>query len=56
MTDKDREMLIRVDERTARLVEWTKAHVELHNRLTLAFIGAVVSTVLALATTIVNLA
>jgi hypothetical protein len=55
MTEKDREMLIRVDERTARLEKWTMTHVELHTRLSIAFIGAVVSTVLALATTVVSL-
>ena len=55
MTDKDREMLVRVDERTARLIEWTKAHTELHTRLSLAFAAATVTTVLALVTTIVNL-
>jgi hypothetical protein len=53
-TEKD-ELLIRVDERTLRLEGWTKTHVELHTRLSLAFVGAVVSTVLALATTVVSL-
>jgi hypothetical protein len=55
MTEKDREMLIRVDERTARLEKWTVTHVELHTRLSLAFAGAVVSMVVALATTVVSL-
>jgi hypothetical protein len=49
------ELLIRVDERTLRQEGWTKTHVELHTRLSLAFIGAVVSTILALATTTVSL-
>lgn len=56
MTDVEKdELLIRVDERTARLERWTLGHVELHTKLSLAFIGAVVSTVLALLTTVVSL-
>jgi hypothetical protein len=44
-----------MDERTARLVEWTRTHTELHTRLSQAFVAAVVSTVLALGTTLANM-
>jgi hypothetical protein len=49
------ELLIRVDERTARLEKWTETHVELHARLSLAFMAAVVSALLGLGTTVVSL-
>ena len=48
-------LLMRLDERTAHLVAWTKTHADLHTRLTLAFMGAVVSALLALGTTMVSL-
>lgn len=49
------ELLVRVDERTAQLVGWTERHTTLHTKLALAFIGASVSALLALGTTVVNL-
>ena len=49
------ELLIRVDERTERLVKWTETHVELHTKLSLAFVAAVVSAILGLGTTVVSL-
>jgi hypothetical protein len=49
------DMLVRIDERTKSLVEWTNGHIELHNKLSLAFISAVVSTFLALSATVVSL-
>lgn len=56
MTPAERdELLIRLDERTERLEEWTTGHVSLHTRLATAFISAVVSTVLALGTTVTSL-
>jgi len=56
MTQEERdELLIRLDERTERLEKWTETHVALHARLTTAFISAVVSTVMALGTTVVSL-
>jgi hypothetical protein len=56
MTPQERdELLIRLDERTARLERWTATHVELHTRLSMAFISAVVSTALALGATVVSL-
>ena len=48
-------LLIRVDERVEQLVAWTKTHADLHTRLALAFVGAVVSALLALVTTVVSL-
>jgi len=56
MTHEEKvELLIRVDERTEQLVEWTNKHVELHARLSQAFVAAVVSAILALGTTVVSL-
>jgi len=55
MTSQERdELLIRLDERTERLEEWTKTHIALHTRLSAAFIAASVSTVLALGTTLAS--
>ena len=48
-------LLVRLDERTEHLVAWTKTHADLHTRLTLAFMGAAVSALLALGTTVVSL-
>ncbi len=48
-------LLVRLDERTASLVKWTEEHVALHTKLSLAFVGAVVSALLALGTTVVSL-
>lgn len=56
MTHAERdELLVRLDERTERLEKWTVTHVELHTRLSTAFISAVVSTFLALGTVVVSL-
>lgn len=56
MTSQERnDLLIRVDARTEQLVKWTEEHVHLHARLSSAFIAAVVSTVLALGTTVTSL-
>ena len=56
MTDQERnDLLIRVDARTEQLMKWTERHVELHARLSLAFVGAAVSALLALGTTIASL-
>jgi len=56
MTSQERnDLLIRVDARTEQLVGWTQEHQRLHERLSSAFIAAVVSTLLALGTTAVNL-
>ncbi len=56
MTSQERnDLLIRVDARTEQLVKWTEEHVRLHERLSSAFIAAVVSAVLGLGTTVVSL-
>ena len=56
MTHEEKtDLLIRVDERTARLEKWSVTHVELHTRLSLAFVAAAVSALLALGTTVVSL-
>ena len=56
MTSQERnDLLIRVDARTEQLVGWTQEHQRLHERLSSAFIAAVVSTLLALGTTAANL-
>jgi len=56
MTHQEKvELLVRIDERTEQLVKWTERHVELHTRLSLAFLGAAVSAFLALGTTVVSL-
>jgi hypothetical protein len=48
MTSVERsELLIRVDERTARLEKWTSNHMEHHRRLFLAFVSAAISIILA---------
>jgi ABC-type phosphate/phosphonate transport system permease subunit len=51
--DRD-ELLIRLDERTERLEKWTLTHVALHEKLSMAFVGAVVSTILALFAAVVS--
>jgi hypothetical protein len=56
MTHEEKEaLLIRVDERTASLVKWTEDHIRTHERLSSAFIAAVVSALLGLGTTVVSL-
>lgn len=56
MTPAERdELLVRLDERTERLEKWTTAHVELHTRLAMAFVSAVVSTFLALGTVVISI-
>ncbi len=56
MTREERNaLLIRLDERTEYLTKWTERHIELHTRLTLAFVGAAISSLLALGTTVVSL-
>jgi hypothetical protein len=53
MTQDERDaLLIRLDEWRQYQMRWTEDHVRLHERLTLAFYSAAVSTVLALATTV----
>jgi hypothetical protein len=49
------ELLIRVDERAARLEQWTITHIDLHTKLSLAFVAAIVSAILGLGTTVVSL-
>jgi hypothetical protein len=56
MTHEERDaLLIRLDEWRIHQMRWTETHMQLHARLSSAFIAAVVSTVLALGTTIVSL-
>ncbi|MBE3045969.1 hypothetical protein IMZ48_26205 [Candidatus Bathyarchaeota archaeon] len=56
MTHEEKEeLLIRVDERTARLEQWTTTHVDLHTRLSMAFAAAMISAILGLGTTITGL-
>ncbi|MEN6534526.1 MAG: hypothetical protein ABFD89_12740 [Bryobacteraceae bacterium] len=56
MTQEERDaLLIRLDEWRLHQMKWTEEHVQLHVRLSSAFIAAVVSAVLGLGTTVVSL-
>jgi hypothetical protein len=56
MTHEEKvELLIRVDERTARLEVWTVNHMEHHKKLLCTLLAAGISVITACATTIVGL-
>lgn len=56
MTREERdELLIRVDERTARLEEWCNDHQTHHRRLLYSFITATISVFLAGAAAVIDL-
>lgn len=56
MTNEERDaLLMRVDERTARMEKWTETHMALHTKLYFAFVASTVSIIIALGTAVVNL-
>ena len=53
--ETDRELLVRIDERTCHIQKVVENHLKSHEKTRLAFFGAVTSGIVALCTTVVQL-